>query len=157
MTWIFIGRTDAEAEAPILWLPDAKNWLTGKDTDAGKDWRPEKDVLSIIGDWNAKVGNREIPGVTGKFGFGIQNEAGQRLTEFCQETTLAIANTLIQQHKRWLYTWTSPRGQYWNEIDYILCSQSWRSSKVSKKRPGADCCSNKQFGLLPNSDLNWRI
>ena len=61
---------------------------------------PKKDVIFIIGDWNAKVGNREIPGVTGKFGFGIQNEAGQRLTEFCQETTLAIANTLIQQHKR---------------------------------------------------------
>ena len=60
----------------------------------------KKDVLFIIGDLNAKVGNREIPGVTGKFGFGIQNEAGQRLTEFCQETTLAIANTLIQQHKR---------------------------------------------------------
>ena len=61
---------------------------------------PRKDVFFIIGDWNAKVGNREIPGVTGKFGFGIQNEAGQRLTEFCQENTLVIANTLFQQHRR---------------------------------------------------------
>ena len=61
---------------------------------------PKKDVLFLIGDWNAKVGNQEIPGVTGKFGFGVQNEAGQRITEFCQENTLVIANTLFQQHQR---------------------------------------------------------
>ena len=61
----------------------------------------------IIVDWNVKVGRQEIPGVTGKFGFGVQNEAGQRLTEFCQENTLVIANTLFQQHRRRLYTWTS--------------------------------------------------
>ena len=73
---------------------------------------PKKDVLFIIGDWNAKVGGQEIPRVTGKFGLGLQNEAGQRLTEFCQENTLVIANTLFQQHKRRLYTWTSPDGQY---------------------------------------------
>ena len=75
---------------------------------------PKKEVLFIIGDWNAKVGNQEIPGVTGKFGLGGQNEAGQRLTEFSQENTLVIANTLFQQHKRKLYTWTSPNGQYQN-------------------------------------------
>ena len=69
---------------------------------------PKKDVLFIIGDWNAKVGSQEIPGVTGKFGLGVQNEAGQRLTEFCQENALVTANTLFQQHKRRLYTWTSP-------------------------------------------------
>ena len=69
---------------------------------------PKKDVFFIIGDWNAKVGSQEIPGVTGKFGLGVQNEAGQRLREFCQENTLVIANTLFQQHKRRLYTWTSP-------------------------------------------------
>ena len=73
---------------------------------------PQKDVPLIIGDWNAKVGSQEAPGVTGKFGLGVQNEAGQRLTEFCQENTLVIANTLFQQHKRRLYTWTSPDGQY---------------------------------------------
>ena len=73
---------------------------------------PQKDVLFIIGDWNAKVGCQEIPLVTGKFGLGIQKEAGQRLIEFCQENTLVIANTLFQQHKRRLYTWTSPDGQY---------------------------------------------
>ena len=73
--------------------------------------KPKKDVLFIIGDWNAKVGSQETPGVTGKFDLGIRNEAGQRLVEFCQENTLVIANTLFQQHKRRLYTWTSTDGQ----------------------------------------------
>ena len=73
---------------------------------------PKKDVLFIIGDWNAKVGSQEIPGVTGKFGLGVQNKAEQRLIEFWQDNTLVIANTLFQQHKRRLYTWTSPDGQY---------------------------------------------
>ena len=73
---------------------------------------PPKDVLFITGDWNAKVGCQEIPGITGKFGLGVQNKAGQRLTEFCQENALVIANTLFQQHKRRLYTWTSPDGQH---------------------------------------------
>ena len=69
-----------------------------------------KDVLFIIGDWNAKVGSQETPGVTGKFGLGIQNEAGQRLIEFCQENALVIANTHFQQHMKGLYTWTSQEG-----------------------------------------------
>ena len=73
---------------------------------------PKKDVLFMIGDWNAKVGSQETPGVTGKFGLGIWNEAEQRLIEFCQENALVIANTLFQQHKRRLYTWTSPDGQH---------------------------------------------
>ena len=71
---------------------------------------------------------KKIPGVTGKFGLGVQNEAGQSLTEFCQEKALVITNTLFQQHKRRLYTWTSLGGQYPNQTDYILCSQRWRSS-----------------------------
>ena len=74
-------------------------------------------MLFNIGDWSAKVRSQEIPGVTGKFGLGVQNEAGQRLTEFCQENALVIANTLFQTHKRRLYTWTSPNGQYQNQID----------------------------------------
>ena len=73
---------------------------------------PKKDVLFIIGDWNAKVGSQETPGVTGKLDLGLQNEAGRRLIEFCQENTLIIANTLFKQHKRRLHTWTSPDGQY---------------------------------------------
>ena len=73
---------------------------------------PPKDILFIIGDWNAKEGSQETPGVRGKFGLGIWNEAGQTLIEFCQENTLVMANTLFQQHKRRLYTWTSPDGQH---------------------------------------------
>ena len=103
-------------------------------------------VLLIIGDWNAKAWSQEIPGVTGKFGHGVQNEAGQRLTGFCQENTLVTANTLFQQHKRRLYRWTSPDGQYQNQIDYILCSQRWRSSIQSAKiRLGADCGSDHEL------------
>ena len=89
---------------------------------------PPKNVLFIIRDWNAKVGSQETPGVTDKFGLGMRNEAGQSLIAFCQENALIIANTLFQQHKRRLYTWTSPDGQHRNQIDYILCSQRWRSS-----------------------------
>ena len=98
---------------------------------------PKKDVLFIIGDWNAKVGSQETPGVTGKFGRGVWNEAGQRLIEFCQENTLVIANTHFEQHKRRLYTRTSPDDQNQNQIDYILCSQRWRSSIVSKNKTGS--------------------
>ena len=113
---------------------------------------PPKDVLFIIGDWNAKVGSQEIPGVTGKFGLGVQNLAGQRLIEFCQENALDIANTLFQQYKKRLYTWTSPNDQYRNQIDYILCSQRWRSSIQSEKiRLGADCGSDHEL-LIAKSD-----
>ena len=98
---------------------------------------PQKDVFFIIGDWNAKVGSQEISGITGKFGLGVQNEARQRLTEFWQENALVIANTLFQQHKIWLYTWTSPDGQ---------CSRRWRSSiQSAKTRSGADCGSDHEL------------
>ena len=97
---------------------------------------PPKYVLFIIGDWNAKVGSQETPGVTGKFGVGIRNEAGQRQIEFGQEKALVTANTLFQQHQRRLYTWTSPDDQHQNQIDYILCSQRRRSSiQSAKTRP----------------------
>ena len=81
---------------------------------------PNKVVLFILGDWNVNVGSQETPGI---IGLGIRNEAGQ-IIEFCQENALVIANTLFQQHKRRLYTWTSPDGQHRNQIDYILCSQN---------------------------------
>ena len=107
---------------------------------------PKQDVLFILGDWNAKVGSQETPGVTGKFGLGMWSEAGQRLREFCQENPLVIENTLFQQHKRRLYIWTSPDGQHQNQIDYILCTQRWRSSILSTKtRPGADCGSDHEL------------
>ena len=100
---------------------------------------PKKDALFIIQDWNAKVGSQETPGVTGKFGLGVQNEAAQRLLEFCQQNLLVIVNTLLQQHKRRLYTWTSSDGQHRNQTEYILCSQRWRSSiQCAETRWGTD-------------------
>ena len=119
----------------VLW------WLTKPSRTNTK-----KGFLFIIGDWNAKGGSQEIPGVTGKFGFGIQNKAGHRLTEFCQENTLVIANSLFQQPKRQLYTLTSPDGQYWNQTDYIFCSHRWNSTiESAKTRPGADCGSDNEL------------
>ena len=115
----------------------------------------EKDVLFIIGDWNAKVGNQETPGVTGKFGLGIRNEAGQRLLiEFCQENALVIANTLFQQHKRRLYTWTSPDGQHHNEIDCILCTKDGEALYSQQKQDQELTVAQIMNSLLPNSDSN---
>ena len=123
--------TENAEEAEVVWFYEDLQHLL--------ELTPKKDILFITGDWNAKVGSQEIPGVTGKFGLGVQNEAGQKLTEFCQKNTLDIANTLFQQHKRWLYTWTSLNCQYWNQTYYVLCSRRWRSSIHSAKtRPGAD-------------------
>ena len=118
---------------------------------------PRKDVLFIIGDWNTKVVNQEIPGVTGKFGLGVQSEAEQRLIEFCQENILVIANTLFQQHKKRLHM-DITRWSTRNQIYYILCSQMWRSSiQSTKTRPGDDCGSDHELLIQefkPNSDLN---
>ena len=134
---VYAPTSNAE-EAEVEWfyedLPDLLE-LTSK-----------KDVLFLIGDWNAKVGSQETPGVTGKFGLGMQNEAGQRLIEFCQENVLVIANTLLQQHKRSLYTWISQDGQYQNQVNYILCSQRWRSSiQSAKTRQEADYGSDHEL------------
>ena len=130
--------TSHAEEAEVEWFYEDLQDLLGL--------TPPKDVLFIIEDWNVKVGSQETPGVTGKFGLGMQNEAGQRLIEFCQENALVIANTLFQQHKRRFYTWTSPDGQHRNQIDYILCSKSWRSSiQSAKTRPGADCGSDREL------------
>ena len=104
-----------------------------------------------------KSRSQEITGVTGKSDLGAQNESGQRQTKFCQENALVIANTLFQQHKRWLYTWTSWDGQYWNKIDYILCSQRWRSSiQSAKARQGADCGSDHKL-LIVKFRLKLRL
>ena len=116
---VYAPTSNAE-EAEVEWFyEDLQDFL---------ELTPKKDVLLIIRDWNAKGGSQELPRVTGKFGLGVQNKAGQRLAGFCQENALVIANTLFQKHKRRLYTWTSPDGQHQNQIDYILCSQRWRSS-----------------------------
>ena len=110
----YAPTTNAE-EAEVEWFyEDLQDLL---------ELTPKKDVLFVIGDWNTKVGSQEIRGVRGTFGLGVQNEAEQRLIEFFQENALVIGNILFQQHKRRLYTRTSPDGQYENQIDYILCSQ----------------------------------
>ena len=106
------GITVIQVHAPTSNAEEAEVEWFYEDLQDLQELTPKKDALFIIGDWNAKVGSQEIPGVTGKFGLGVQNKAGQRLTEFCQENALVIANTLFQQHKRRLYTWTSPDSQY---------------------------------------------
>ena len=95
---------------------------------------PKKDVFFIIEDWNAKVGSQETPGVTGKFGLGVQNKAGQKLIEFCQENTLVIANTVFQQHKRRLYIWTSPDGQYRIRLIIFSAAKMEKLYIVSKNK-----------------------
>ena len=104
--------TVIQVYSPISNAEEAEVELFYEDLQDLLELTPKKDVLFIIGDWNAKVGSQETPGVTGKFGLGMLNEAGQRLIEFYQENSLVIANTLFQQHKRRLYTWTSRDGQH---------------------------------------------
>ena len=133
---VYVSTSNAE-EVEVEWFYE--------DLQILQELTPKKDVLFIIRDQNAELGSQEILGVTGKFGLGVQNEAGQRLIEFCQENVLVIANTLLQ-HKRRLYTWTSPDGQYQNQIDYILCSQRWKTSiQSAKTRPGIDCGSDHEL------------
>ena len=144
---VYAPASNAEEAKVERFYEDLQNFL---------ELTPPKVVLFIVGDWNAKVGSQETPGVTGKFGLGMRNEAGQRLIEFCQENALVIANTLFQQHRRRLYTWTSPDGQHQNQIDYILCRQRWRSSiQSAKTRPGADCGSDHEL-LISKFRLKFR-
>ena len=115
----------------------------------------KKDVLFLMEDWDATVGSQKIPGITGKFGLGVQSEAGQRWTVLAN--TLAIANILFQQPKRWPYTWTAPDSQYWNQIENILCSQRWRSSIESAKTIWKLTGVKVMSYLLKTSALNWSI
>ena len=138
--------------------------LTSKAEEAEVEWFyedlqdllepiPKKDILFVMGDWNAKVGSQETPGVTGKFGIGVQNEAGQRLTEFCQENALVIANTLFQQHKRRFYTWTSPDGH--TEIRFIIffAAKDGEALYSQQKQDQELTVAQIMNSLLPNSDL----
>ena len=115
---------------------------------------PKTDVLFSIGYWNAKVGSQETPGVTGKFGLGVQNKAGQRLTEFCRENALVIANTLFRQHKRRLYTWTSPDSQHQNRIDIFFAAKDGEALYSQQKQDQELTVAQIMNSLLPNSDLN---
>ena len=112
---------------------------------------PKKDVLFIIGDWNAKVGSQETPGVTGRFGLGIRNEDEQRLIEFCQENALVITNTLFQQHKRRLYTWTSPDGQHQNRLIIFFAAKDGEALYNQQKQDQELTMAQTMNSLLPNS------
>ena len=116
----------------VLWRPTTSS-RTNTHTHT------KRDILFIIGDWNAKAGSREIPGITDKFGLGVQNEAGQRLTEFCEENKLVIANTIFPTTQEMILHMDISRCQYWNQTGYVLCSQRWRDSiQSAKTRLGAD-------------------
>ena len=143
-----LALTNNAEEAEVEWFyEDLQDLL---------ELTPKRDVLFIIGDWNAKVGSQEIPGVTDTFGLEVQNEVGQRLTELGQKNALVIANTLFQQQRRRLYTWTSPDGQHRNQIDYILCSERWISSiQSAKASSGANCGSDHEL-LFPKFRLKLK-
>ena len=115
---------------------------------------PKKDVLFIIGDWNAKVGSQEIPGITGIFSLGMWNEAGQRLIEFCQENALVIANTLFQQHKKRLYTWASPVVDTEIRLIIFLAAKDGEALYSQQKQDQDLTVPQIMNSLLPNSDLN---
>ena len=148
--------TVIQAHAPTSNTEEAEVEQFYKDLPDLLDLTPKKDVLFITGDWNAKVGSQETPGVTGKFGLGIQNEAGQKLIEFGQENALVIANTLFQQQKRRLYTWTSPDGQHQNEIRLIIFSVAKDGEALYSQQKQDQELTVAQImnSLLPNSDLN---
>ena len=149
-----INITVIQVYAPTTNAEEAEVELFYEDLQDLLKLTAKRDVLFIIGDWNAKVGSRETPGVTGKFGLGVWNEAGQRLIEFCQENTLVIANTLFQQHKSRLYTWTSPKGQHGNQIDYIVCNQDGEMLYSQQKQDQELTVAQIMNSLLPNSELN---
>ena len=140
------GRNSNAEEAEVEWFyEDLQDLL---------ELTPKKDVLFIIGDWNAKVGSQETPGVTGKFCLGVQNKAGQRLVEFCQENILVIANTLFQQHKRRLYTWTSTDGQDRNQTDIFFAAKDTEALYSQQKQDSELTVAEIMNSVLPNSDLN---
>ena len=139
--------------------------LTSNAEEAGVEWfyedlqdllelTPKKDVLFIIGDWNAKVGSQETSGVTDKFGLGIWNEAGQRLTDFCQENAMVIANTLFQQHKRRLYAWTSPMVNTKIRLIIFFAAKDGEALYSHQKQDWELTVAQIMNSLLPNSDLN---
>ena len=128
--------TVIQVYAPTTKAEEIEEWFY-EDPQDFLELTPKKDVLFIIEDWNAKVGSQEVPGITGKFGLGVQNEAGQRLTEFCQENALVIANTLFQQHKTRLYTWTSPDGHTKIRLIIFFAAEDGELYTVSKNKTGS--------------------
>ena len=127
------NMTVIQAYAPTSNAEEAEVEWFYEDLQDLLELTPKKDILLIIENWNAKVGSQETPGVTSKYVLGVQNEAGQRLREFCQEKALVIANTLCQQHKRRLYTWTSPDGRHQNQTDYIFAAKDGEALNSQQK------------------------
>ena len=132
---------------PLPFLKPA--WTSGSS-------RPQKDVLFITGDWNAKVGSQETPGVTGKFDLGIRNEAEQRLIEFCKENALVIANTLFQQHKRRLYTWHHQMVNTEIRLIIFFVAKDGEALYSQQKQDWELTLAQIMNSLCPNSDFNWR-
>ena len=141
---VYAPTSNAE-EAEVEWLYE--------DLQDLPELTPKKDVLFIIGDWNVKGGNQEISGVTGKFGLGVQNEAGQWLIEFCQENALVIANMLFQEHKKRLYTWTSPDGQYEIRLIIFFAANDGEALYSQQKQDQGLTVAQIMNSLLPNSNL----
>ena len=144
---VYAPTSNAE-EAEVKWFyEDLQDLL---------ELTPKKEVLFIIGDWNAKVGSQETPGVTGRFGLGVWNEAGKRLIEFCQENALVIANTLFQQHQRRLYTWTSSDGYTKIRLIIFFAARDGEALYSQQKQDQELTVAQIMNSLLPNSDSNWR-
>ena len=148
---LYAPTTNAEETEVERFCEDLQNHLELTTTTT------KKDVHFITGGWNAKVGSQEILEIIGKFGLGVQNKAGQRLAEFCQENTLVIANILFQQHKRWLYTWTSRDGQN-TEIRFIIFFAAEVGKFLySQQEQDLDLTvAQIMSSLLQNSDLHRR-
>ena len=138
------------------WKVEAKIEWFCEDLQDLLELTPKTDVLFIIGGCNAQVRSQEISEMTGKFGLGIQNEAGHRLIEFSQENTLVIANTLFQQHKRRLYTWTSPMVSTEIRLIIFLAKQDREALYSQQKQDQELTVAEIRNSLLPNSDWNWR-
>ena len=147
--------TVIQAYAPTTNAEEAEFEQFYEDLQDLLELTPKKDVFFITGDWNSKVGSQATPGVTGKFGLGVRNEAGQRLIEFCQENTLVIANTLFQQNKRRRYTWISPYGQH-RKIRLIIffAAKDGEALYSQQKQDQEWTVAQIMNSLLPNSDLN---
>ena len=138
---------------PVM-LKEAQVELFYEDLQDLLELTPKKDVLFIIGDWNAKVGSQETPGVTGKFGLEIWNEAGQRLIEFCQDNALVRANTLFQQHKRRLYTWHHQMVNTEIRLIIFFAAKDGEALNSQQKQDQELTVAHIMNSLLPNSDLN---
>ena len=143
--WYWFHTSNAEEAEVEQFYEDLQDLL---------ELTPKKDVLFIIGDWNVKVGSQEIPGVTGKFGLVIWNEAGQRLIEFCQENALVIANTHFQQHKRRLYTWTSSVVNTEIRLIIFFSAKDGEALYSHHKKDWELTVAQIMNSLLQNSDLN---